>query len=87
MSLPKQDDLKNMDFVYLGQPFVEIPSKDTLNLYTMDYSYLGQPFVRNMSLVFGILKRWTGSAWIKGKLKKWTGSAWIDYPLRIFSNR
>jgi hypothetical protein len=31
---------------------------------------------------FGILKRWTGAAWIKEPLKRWTGSAWIAATLK-----
>jgi hypothetical protein len=47
MALPNKTDLQKMDYPYLGQPFVEVPAKDSINLTTMDYSYLGQPFVRN----------------------------------------
>jgi hypothetical protein len=25
----------------------------------------------------GILKRWTGAAWVKAKLKRWDGGAWV----------
>lgn len=34
------------DVVYKSEPWLEIPGKTTLNLFTMDYAYLGQPFVR-----------------------------------------
>jgi hypothetical protein len=35
-----------MDYIYLGQPFVDVPAKD-IDLTTMDYMYLAQPFVSN----------------------------------------
>jgi hypothetical protein len=47
MALPNKSNLVTMDYSYLGQPFVEVPAKDSIVLTTMDYSYLGQPFVRN----------------------------------------
>lgn len=47
MSLPTSTDLLTMNYSFLGQPFVNIPAKSTINLLTMDYSYLGQPFVSN----------------------------------------
>lgn len=34
------------DIVYKAEPFLEIPGKHILNLFSMDYAYLGQPFVR-----------------------------------------
>jgi len=47
MSLPTPDNLKTMDYVFQGQPFVELPAKDAVDIKTMDYVYLAQPFVRN----------------------------------------
>lgn len=47
MALPTLDDLKGLDWVHLGQPFVESAAKSSINLNTLDYVYLGQPYVRN----------------------------------------
>lgn len=47
MSLPTDTDLKTMDYSYLGQPFIMVPAKPTIDTSTMDISYLGQPFVTN----------------------------------------
>ncbi len=47
MSLPTPTDLKTLDFVYLGQPFCQVPAKTAVILTGMDYSFLGQPFVSN----------------------------------------
>lgn len=47
MALPTDEDLKTMDYSYLGQPFVFVPAKVTIDTETMDYPYLGQPFVTN----------------------------------------
>lgn len=41
------NQLKTMDYAYLGSPFVMGASKSSLNLKTMDYAYLGAPFVTN----------------------------------------
>ena len=35
-----------MDYSFLGSPFVEVPTKDSILLQTMDYSFFGEPFVR-----------------------------------------
>ena len=32
----------------------------------------------------GILKRWTGSAWVKAKLKVYTGGLWIAKTLNFW---
>jgi hypothetical protein len=85
MSIPTKSDLLGMDLAYLGQPFVNVPSKCTTIPSTMDYSYMGQPFVGNLSY-FGTLKRWTGSVWVKAKLKVRNGGSWIIKPLKIFDN-
>jgi len=45
MSLPTRDNLLSMDYTFLGEPFVSVPSKDSIDLTTMDYTYLGEPFV------------------------------------------
>lgn len=44
MPLPNSDNLDSLDYVYLGQPFVQVEAK-TLNTQTLDVVYLGQPFV------------------------------------------
>jgi hypothetical protein len=31
---------------------------------------------------YGILKRWTGAAWVKEPLKRWTGSTWVAATLK-----
>ena len=31
---------------------------------------------------YGILKRWTGGAWVKEPLKRWTGAAWVAATLK-----
>lgn len=47
MALPTPDNLKTMDYAYLGAPFVDIPAKSSIDLKTMDYAFLAQPFVSN----------------------------------------
>jgi hypothetical protein len=47
MALPTKTDLETMDFVFQGQPFVDVPSKPTVDLSTMDWSFHSQPFVSN----------------------------------------
>ena len=42
--LPKKNELTAMDYVYLGEPFVQVVSKDQ-NLSIPDYVYLAEPFV------------------------------------------
>jgi len=31
---------------------------------------------------YGILKRWTGAAWVKAALKRWTGATWVAATLK-----
>jgi hypothetical protein len=50
MSLPTPTNLTTMDYTYQGQPFVDVPTKSTIDLTTMDYTYQGQPFVRNPNI-------------------------------------
>ena len=47
MALPTPDNLKTMDYAHQGQPFVDVPAKDAVDIKTMDYAYKAQPFVRN----------------------------------------
>lgn len=49
MAIPNSTDLKKMDYSFHGEPFVDIPSKDSFSLSTMDYSFNGQPFTSNPS--------------------------------------
>jgi len=45
MALLTKADLLKMDYAFQGQPFVSVPSKDSIDLTTMDYAFQGQPFV------------------------------------------
>jgi hypothetical protein len=47
MSLPTPDSLKNMEYSFQGQPFIDVPAKSSIKLSDMEYSFQGQPFVRN----------------------------------------
>lgn len=47
MSLPTPSDLQTLDYVYLGQPFCNVPAKSEVVLSGMDYVYQAQPFVSN----------------------------------------
>jgi hypothetical protein len=47
MALPTPDQLKSMDYTYLAQPFVWIPTSSSISLKSMDYVYQAQPFVSN----------------------------------------
>jgi hypothetical protein len=44
MALPTKDDLQNLDYTYLGQPFVNVVAKSSVETSNLDYVYLGQPF-------------------------------------------
>lgn len=44
MALPRNTDLATLDFVYLGQPFVQVEAK-SLSSTSLDVVYLAQPFV------------------------------------------
>jgi len=43
-------DLETMDWAFKGQPFVDVPGKDSIDLMTMDWAFKGQPFVSNALL-------------------------------------
>ena len=47
MALPQSSDILTMEFNFGGFPFVNLPSKSSINLLTMDYNFLGFPFVSN----------------------------------------
>jgi len=44
MPLPNKTSLSTLDYVYLGQPFVQVEAK-TLNTTNLDTVYQAQPFV------------------------------------------
>jgi hypothetical protein len=33
----------------------------------------------------GLIKVWTGSAWVEKPVKVWTGSAWVAKPLKVWN--
>lgn len=45
MALPTKSDLQKMDYAFQGQPFVNVPAKDSIILTGMNYAFQGQPFV------------------------------------------
>lgn len=47
MSIPTKDDIKNLNWAYIGRPFVETARVDTIDLTTMNWAYIGRPFVAN----------------------------------------
>jgi hypothetical protein len=57
-------ELQKMDYAFLAQPFVDVPSKSSVNIETMDYVYLAQPFVRNYytAVSGGVIKTVNGVA-------------------------
>ena len=69
MALRTKAELETMDFSCQGQPFVEIPAKDSIDLETMDYSFQAQPFVRAVSTeVAGWSHKWNTK-----EFTKWNG--------------
>jgi hypothetical protein len=44
MALPTDTEIKTLDFVYLGAPFLQVEAKN-LNTGSLDIVYLGMPFV------------------------------------------
>ena len=51
MALPNSNDLTSLDYVYLGQPFVQVETT-SLSSQNLDIVYLGQPFVGATSSSF-----------------------------------
>lgn len=45
MAKPTKQDVSNLDYSWLGQPFVRYAAKSTINTSDLDYSWLAQPFV------------------------------------------
>jgi len=76
-ALPTKADLVTMDYSFQGQPFVELPSKDSVTLITMDYAFQAQPFVRLYEIaVAGWTHKWntaTISKWNTATFTKWNG--------------
>jgi len=75
MALPTREDLETMDYVYQGQPFVEVTAKDSINLETMNYVYKSQPFVRVVDIE-GWPHEWNTkiiSKWNTKEFTKWNG--------------
>ena len=52
MPLPNKDNLDSLDYVYLGQPFVQVEAK-SLSSQNLDIIYLGQPFVASAPASIG----------------------------------
>ena len=63
MALPNSDNLKTMDYVWSGAPFVEMPAKAAIDTKTMDYVWRGAPFVRNEYVAAGGAKFPTPHLW------------------------
>jgi len=76
-ALPLRADITTMDYAFQGQPFIELPSKDSIDLTTMDYAFQGQPFVRLYEIVVaGWSHKWntaTISKWNNTTFSKWNG--------------
>ena len=60
MALPTSSDILTMDYNFQGFPYVNLPSKSTINLLTMDYNFWGFPFVSNSAAVIGNIKSIAG---------------------------
>jgi hypothetical protein len=54
MALPNDSDIKKMDFVWNGQPFVRYAAKSNVTVNSYDYVWQGQPFVLPTSSVIEI---------------------------------
>ena len=57
MALRTKADLQKMDYAFQGQPFVEVPAKDSIILTTMDYAFQGEPFVTGIALAAVAVKK------------------------------
>lgn len=44
MAKPTRSDIITMDYSYLGEPFVQVAAKASVDTDGLDYSYLGEPF-------------------------------------------
>lgn len=74
-------NLKDLDYTYLGQVFVEIDNNiDTQNL---SYTYLGQFYTLINNAV---LKYWNGASWVSGKpVKYWSGATWVAKKFKYYT--
>jgi hypothetical protein len=67
MALRTKENLFTMDYSCQGQPFVNVPAKDSIDLETMDYAFQGQPFVSGIGIVV------VGIKWNAQTISKWNG--------------
>ena len=44
MAQVTKTDLEAMDYLYQGEPFCNVPAKNTIELTTLDFVYQGEPF-------------------------------------------
>ena len=76
-ALPLRAEITTMDYAFQGQPFIELPSKDSISLITMDYAFQGQPFVRLYEIVVaGWSHKWNTATilkWDTVTFSKWNG--------------
>lgn len=49
MALVNKSELQKMDYLFQGEPFVNVPAKTGIDTFTMDYLFNGEPFVTNPS--------------------------------------
>jgi len=54
-----------------------------LSLSTVTYTLTGQ--LTNITTARGLIKVWTGSAWVLKPLKVWNGTAWVTKPIKIWN--
>jgi len=66
MALLTPTQLATMDYAFQGQPFVDVPAKDAVDIKTMDYAYQAQPFVRNYGAAVVLPATITGISSITG---------------------
>lgn len=45
MSAPTKDSISELNYSWLGQPFVRYVATSSIDTSELDYSFLGQPFV------------------------------------------
>ena len=57
MALLTRTDLLKMDYTFQGQPFIDVPAKDSIILTTMNYAFQGRPFVTGIALVAVVKKK------------------------------
>jgi len=47
MVLPQKEDIQNLDWTYMGKPFMQTQGKDTVETQNLDWTYMGKPFSPN----------------------------------------